>query len=83
MGEVELDALYVGVDRTGILYILPIEAKSRAETEMIGRIQIAQMVSLVRQDFPNLQPRILAKTCPMEPLVLRSSVPTRTPTNWA
>lgn len=60
MGEVELDALYVGVDRAGMLYILPIEAKSRAETERIGRIQIAQMVGLVRQDFPDLQPRILA-----------------------
>lgn len=28
MGEVELDALYVGVDKTGTLYVLPIEAKS-------------------------------------------------------
>ncbi len=60
MGEVELDALYVGIDKTGKLYILPIEAKSQAENEMIGRIQISQMAKLVRQDFADLNRRILA-----------------------
>lgn len=60
MGEVELDALYVGVDKSGMLHIIPIEAKSPAENEMIGRIQISQMAKLVRQDFPDLHRRILA-----------------------
>jgi hypothetical protein len=60
MGEVELDALYVGIDKTGKLYILPIEAKSQAENEMIGRVQISQMAKLVRQDFADLDRRILA-----------------------
>lgn len=60
MGEVELDALYVGVDRTGALFVLPIEAKSQAESEMIGRIQVSQMAKLVRQDFADLRRRILA-----------------------
>jgi hypothetical protein len=60
MGEVELDALYVGVDKTGTLFVLPIEAKSRAESEMIGRIQVSQMAKLVRQDFAELRRRILA-----------------------
>jgi hypothetical protein len=60
MGEVELDALYVGIDKTGKLYILPIEAKSQAENEMIGRVQISQMAKLVRQDFAHLNRRILA-----------------------
>ncbi len=60
MGEVELDALYVGIDKTGKLYILPIEAKSQAENDMIGRIQISQMAKLVRQDFADLDRRILA-----------------------
>lgn len=59
-GEVELDALYVGVDKTGTLFVLPIEAKSQAESEMIGRIQVSQMAKLVRQDFANLRRRILA-----------------------
>ncbi len=60
MGEVELDALYVGVNKTGTLFVLPIEAKSQAESEMIGRIQVSQMAKLVRQDFPELCRRILA-----------------------
>jgi len=60
MGEVELDALYVGVDKTGALFVLPIEAKSQAESEMIGRIQVSQMAKLVRQDFAQLRRRVLA-----------------------
>jgi hypothetical protein len=60
MGEVELDALYVGVDKKGALFVLPIEAKSQAENEMIGRVQVSQMAKLVRQDFPELHRRILA-----------------------
>ena len=60
MGEVELDALYVGVDKTGMLSVIPIEAKSQAESEMIGRIQVSQMAKLVRQDFADLRRRVLA-----------------------
>jgi len=60
IGEVELDALYVGVDKTGALSVLPIEAKSHAESEMIGRVQVSQMAKLVRQDFPELHRRLLA-----------------------
>jgi len=60
MGEVELDALYVGVDKTGTLVVIPIEAKSQAESEMIGRIQVSQMAKLVRQDFADLGRRVLA-----------------------
>jgi len=54
MGEVELDALYVRVDKTGTLSVLPVEAKSQAESEMIGRVQVYQMARLVRQDFAEL-----------------------------
>jgi hypothetical protein len=60
MGEVELDALYVGVDKTGTLFVLPVEAKSQAESEMLGRIQVSQMAKLVRQDFAQLHRRVLA-----------------------
>jgi len=60
MGEVELDALYVGVDKTGALFVLPIEAKNQAESEMISRIQVSRMAKLVRQDFVDLRRRILA-----------------------
>ncbi len=60
VGEVELDAVYVGVNKTGQLHILPIEAKSVGDNEFIGRIQIAQMISLIRQDFPTMVHRVLA-----------------------
>jgi hypothetical protein len=59
-GEVEIDALYVGVDKAGALYVLPVEAKSQAESEMIGRVQVAQMARLIRQDFGALRRRVLA-----------------------
>lgn len=59
-GEVEVDAVYTGADRFGTLYIIPIEAKSEADSELLGRIQVTQMVSLVKQDFPSLKRRILA-----------------------
>jgi len=60
VGQVELDALYVGINTTGELFVIPIEAKSQNEAEMMGRVQISQMAKLVRQDFPNLQRRIIA-----------------------
>jgi len=40
--------------------MIPIEAKSRNESEMIGRVQVSQMAKLVRQDFPDLACRLLA-----------------------
>lgn len=60
VGEVEVDALYRGVNKAGQLTVVPIEAKSVGQSEFIGRIQIAQMVNLVRQDFADLNHRILA-----------------------
>lgn len=65
LGEVELDAIYVGIDKKGALTIIPIEAKSEGDNEMLGRIQVSQMAKLVAQDFPGTQRRILAvKTLP-------------------
>jgi hypothetical protein len=62
VGEVELDALFVGLDKTGTLFVLPIEARSQAEIETINRVQVSQMTKLVRQDFAELRRRILAAT---------------------
>lgn len=59
-GQVEVDSLYVGVDHDGQLWAIPIEAKSKTESDMIGRIQISQMAKLVRQEFPDLKRRLLA-----------------------
>jgi len=59
-GQVELDALYVGVAKSGTMAIIPIEAKSAGEHEHVGRVQLAHMALLVRQDFPNYAHRLLA-----------------------
>jgi len=60
VGEVELDALYVGVDKDGQLFIIPLEAKSAGHGELLGRIQVAQMAGLARQDFAEMKRRLLA-----------------------
>ncbi|NPV70792.1 MAG: hypothetical protein HPY55_09130 [Firmicutes bacterium] len=59
-GEVEVDAIYVGIDRKGTLHILPIEAKSQQDSEMIGRVQVSHMAKLARQDFSSMRRRVLA-----------------------
>lgn len=59
-GKVEVDSLYVGVDQDGQLWAIPIEAKSKGDSDLIGRIQISQMAKLVRQEFPDLNRRLLA-----------------------
>lgn len=60
IGQVEIDALYIGVNTDGDLFIIPIEAKSVGDNELIGRIQISQMAKLVRQAFPDQLRRVVA-----------------------
>ncbi len=48
--EVEVDALYTGVNTQGELCAIPIEAKSAGDTEMLGRVQLSNMAKLIRQD---------------------------------
>lgn len=52
MGQVETDELYVGVDKKGVQYILPVQAKGG--TDQLGIIQIEQDFSLCEEKFPNL-----------------------------
>lgn len=44
IGQVETDEIYVGIDRRGAQYVIPVQAKS--ERDQIGRVQIEQDVSL-------------------------------------
>jgi hypothetical protein len=60
VGQVEVDALYVGVDSEGRLFVLPVEAKSEAQSDRFGRIQLLQMSLLACQDFEGLGRRVLA-----------------------
>lgn len=49
IGQVETDELYVGVDRRGAHYVLPVQAKSG--TDKLGIIQIEQDIAMCEQKF--------------------------------
>lgn len=52
MGQVETDELYVGVDKRGIHYVIPVQAKSGANN--IGRVQIEQDIAVCADKLPSL-----------------------------
>jgi len=58
IGQVEADDLYVGVDRHGAHYVIPVEAKGG--TDALGVVQIEQDFSLCRAKFPALAVRPVA-----------------------
>jgi len=52
MGQVETDELYVGVDKKGVHYVVPVQAKGGRDNLSI--VQIEQDVEMCRQKFPSL-----------------------------
>lgn len=52
IGQVETDELYVGVDKRGVHYIIPLQAKGGRDR--IGAVQIAQDIALCAEKFPAL-----------------------------
>jgi len=52
IGQVETDEIYVGLDRKGVHYVLPVQAK--ASRERLGIIQIEQDFALCQYRFPSL-----------------------------
>ncbi|MBI5772323.1 MAG: endonuclease [Verrucomicrobia bacterium] len=58
IGQVETDELYVGLDRRGCHYILPIQAKGGRDR--LGAVQIEQDIALCAEKFPALVCRPLA-----------------------
>jgi hypothetical protein len=52
MGQVETDELYVGIDRKGVHYILPVQAKGGSDKLSI--VQIEQDMALCEAKFPAL-----------------------------
>ncbi len=57
-GQVEIDDLYVGVDKEGIGYVLPVEGKE--EGESLGRDKAVALTKFARFKFPNLRCRPIA-----------------------
>ncbi|MDX6557142.1 MAG: hypothetical protein QOF72_191 [Blastocatellia bacterium] len=52
MGQVETDELYIGVDRRGAHYVVPVQAKRGRDR--LGIVQIEQDVALCEKKFPLL-----------------------------
>ncbi|MBI3885871.1 MAG: endonuclease [Opitutae bacterium] len=58
LGQVETDEIYVGVDRQGTHYVLPLQAKGGSDR--LSRVQIEQDLALCAAKFPALVCRPLA-----------------------
>lgn len=58
MGQVETDEIYIGIDKRGAHYVLPVQAKGR--TDRIGIVQIEQDMAVCEDKFPHLICRPLA-----------------------
>ena len=58
MGQVETDEIYVGIDRRGVQYVFPVQAKGG--TDKLNIVQIEQDFAVCAQKFPNLVCRAIA-----------------------
>lgn len=55
IGQIEIDELYVGLDRNGAQYVVPVQAKGGRDKH--GRQQTEQDIACCRQKFPDLRCR--------------------------
>jgi hypothetical protein len=58
LGQVETDEIYVGVDRKGSQFVLPVQAKGG--TDKLGIVQIEQDIAVCKAKFQNLISRPIA-----------------------
>jgi hypothetical protein len=58
MGQVETDEIYIGLDRNGVHYVLPIQAKGGKD--QLNIVQIQQDIQMSRDKFPGLICRAIA-----------------------
>lgn len=58
IGQIEIDELYIGLDRRGCHYIIPVQAKGGKD--QIGIVQTTQDIRFVEQKFPGLQCRAVS-----------------------
>ncbi len=52
IGQIEIDELYVGVDKSGVQYIVPVQAKGGKD--QIGVTQAAQDIACCAEKYPSL-----------------------------
>lgn len=58
MGQVETDEIYIGIDKKGVHYALPVQAKGG--NDILSIVQIMQDIGLCSQKFPHLICRPIA-----------------------
>jgi hypothetical protein len=69
VGQIEIDELYVGVNRTGAQFIIPVQAKG--SSDRIGSVQAKQDILFCQEKYPSLGCRpIAAQTLADDTVVL-------------
>jgi hypothetical protein len=58
IGQIEIDEVYVGIDRHGCQYVLPVQAKGG--NDQLSAVQTRQDVACCKQKFPNLVCRAIS-----------------------
>jgi hypothetical protein len=58
IGQIEIDELYVGIDKRGCHYVIPVQAKGGKD--QIGIVQTTQDIRFVEQKFQGLRCRAIA-----------------------
>lgn len=58
VGQIEIDELYVGLDKRGCHYIIPVQAKGGKD--QIGIVQITQDIKFAEEKFPGVRCRAIA-----------------------
>ncbi|ELD0604940.1 hypothetical protein QXC33_005003 [Escherichia coli] len=58
IGQIEIDELYVGIDKYGCHYIIPVQAKGG--TDQISMVQTSQDTAWCAQKYPNVRCRAIS-----------------------
>lgn len=58
IGQIEIDELYVGLDKHGCHYVIPVQAKGGKD--QIGVVQTTQDIKFVEQKFPGMRCRAIS-----------------------
>jgi hypothetical protein len=58
IGQIEIDELYLGIDRHGCHHVIPVQAKGGSD--QIGIVQTSQDIAFVAQKFPGMRCRAIS-----------------------
>jgi hypothetical protein len=73
MGQVETDEIYIGVDKRGAHYVIPVQGKGG--TDKIGVVQIEQDIAMCAEKYPNLICRPIASQFIRDNLIALTVIP--------